>query len=70
MMEETDVKLGKCLKGHDNAYSHPYDAYYCPTCDVWLESGCFDFDCYYCCPHRPEKPSQVDYTKVTIAKQS
>jgi hypothetical protein len=39
------------------SYSEKYDAYFCPTCDEWLESKCSDPECIYC-PQRPEKPNE------------
>lgn len=32
-----------------------YDAYYCPTCRVWLEDICKDTKCTYCV-NRPDLP--------------
>ncbi len=36
-------------------YSDVYDAYFCPQCNMWLESACSDPNCEYC-RNRPEKP--------------
>jgi len=66
-MEETDVALGKCPQGHDNAYSYPYDCFFCPTCDEWLEHGGYTFGDTYICPPRPDKPSQISL-EISIEK--
>ena len=52
------VKIGrehlhKC--GHKVEYNEKYDAYYCPSCNVWLEGVCGMDDCVYC-KDRPTKP--------------
>ena len=36
-----------------------YDAYFCETCDEWLEEICSDGCKCGFCKDRPEKPSQV-----------
>lgn len=48
----------KCESELDIKYSGIHDAYYCETCDIWLEQKCKDDDCEYCVD-RPEKPSQI-----------
>jgi hypothetical protein len=42
-------------------YSELYDAYYCPECNIWLESKCDDPECDYC-PKRPDQPNQNQLT--------
>lgn len=37
-------------------YCDVYDAFYCPSCDVWLERPCGDSECPYC-PGRSDQPS-------------
>ena len=37
------------------AYSEQYDAYYCESCNEWLEDICTDRDCEFC-KNRPIKP--------------
>ena len=32
-----------------------YDAFYCPNCNIWLESQCESPTCDYCA-HRPKNP--------------
>ena len=49
-------KCNKCQRVH--SYSEWYDAYYCESCDIWLESKCKDKVCGFC-SERPDKPSQV-----------
>ncbi|MCK5021020.1 MAG: hypothetical protein KAS32_28675 [Candidatus Peribacteraceae bacterium] len=39
-------------------YNEDHDTYYCPECDVWLETTCDDPDCEYCAT-RPSKPSEA-----------
>lgn len=49
----------KCLKcGDSQIYFDDYDAYFCPTCNAWLESRCSDAPCSYCC-QRPAQPLQA-----------
>jgi len=43
-----------CLCGVEGIRSEKWEAYYCPTSGVWLESKCQDPKCQWC-PHRPEK---------------
>jgi hypothetical protein len=42
-----------CVK----VYSEEYDAYYCETCNEWLESSCDDPTCEYCV-NRPKVPNE------------
>ena len=44
-------------EGHEVGYCERHDAYYCATCDAWLESKCADPTCVFCAS-RPQKPSQ------------
>jgi hypothetical protein len=44
--------------GTDEQYSERYDAYFCPTCDIWLNDACDNPDCGFCVS-RPEKPSMM-----------
>lgn len=37
-------------------YSEPYDAFYCPACNEWLEKTCADGDVCDYCSHRPARP--------------
>lgn len=39
-------------------FNDRHDAYYCETCDKWLEKKCNDDMCEYCTV-RPDKPSEV-----------
>ena len=36
-------------------YSIEFDAYYCKSCNEWLEKVCSDPDCDYC-KNRPSNP--------------
>lgn len=36
-------------------YSDDYDAYFCASCNVWLETGCTDPTCMFCAD-RPKHP--------------
>ena len=38
-----------------NQYTEKYDAYYCKSCNTWLESACDDPTCEYCV-NRPQTP--------------
>lgn len=38
-------------------YDEKYDAYYCRYCNVWLETGCADPRCGFCCD-RPKTPNK------------
>lgn len=42
------------------AYSDRYDAFYCPSCNTWLEDRCSHKNCEYC-QKRPEKPLNTRY---------
>jgi len=48
-----DESCQKCLK--PRIYYDDYDAFFCPYCNVWLESACSDSTCEFC-RKRPEKP--------------
>jgi hypothetical protein len=50
-----DINPNYCDCGSKKKYSDQYDAYYCLSCNEWLESKCDDPDCEYC-PTRPDKP--------------
>lgn len=39
-------------------YSVVHDAYFCISCDKWLESACEDPECRFC-SDRPDKPSDL-----------
>ena len=42
---------------HSGELSDRYDAVYCRSCDLWLESPCEDGTCWASCAERPKKPS-------------
>ena len=42
--------------GERASYNVHYDAYYCASCDIWLEPVCTSPLCAYCA-HRPDRPS-------------
>jgi hypothetical protein len=42
-----------CVEG----FSEKHDAFYCITCNEWLESTCDDPTCEYCV-NRPEVPNE------------
>lgn len=54
----TPKQCPKCNMGR--SYCKEHDAYFCSTCDEWLEDACRDPSCEFC-PGRPDKPSQVNY---------
>jgi len=47
-----------CDKDCKQTYSEQYDAYYCESCNTWLEDRCDDPECEYCTT-RPPVPIQV-----------
>jgi len=47
----------RCDKCHEKRfYDKRYDAWYCLTCDEWLEKKCGHPNCL--CATRPDKPSR------------
>jgi hypothetical protein len=44
-----------CSCGEKGKLNFWYDAYYCPTGNVWLEKKCDEDECVHC-SNRPEKP--------------
>ena len=40
-------------------YNTQYDAYYCQSCDNWLEDTCSDSECEFC-SQRPAHPNQIE----------
>ena len=44
---------GKCRK--KASFDRAFAAYYCPSCNLWLEPKCPDANCFMC-KARPEKP--------------
>jgi hypothetical protein len=48
-----------CECGNEKSYSAEYDAYYCKSCNHWLESKCDDPECEYC-TKRPKVPEMRD----------
>lgn len=47
----------QCGRKSEMCWRH--DAYYCPSCDIWLEEACSSPWCSFCVG-RPERPSQVE----------
>jgi len=50
-----DINPNYCDCGNKRKYSDEYDAYYCDSCNKWLEAKCNHPECEYC-PNRPENP--------------
>jgi hypothetical protein len=49
----------KCVTcGQNKIYIDNYDALFCPSCNMWLESPCTDLDCEYC-KARPKSPLPI-----------
>jgi hypothetical protein len=48
-----DALCPKCSE--PRIYSNKYDAYFCTTCNEWLESACESATCEFC-RNRPNKP--------------
>lgn len=40
----------------EKSYDETFDAYYCSSCNRWLEDICSDPECDYC-RYRPETPN-------------
>jgi len=52
------MNIIKCkICGKPGAYNAHYDAFHCPTCNVWLEDVCDNPECAYC-TNRPEVPNE------------
>lgn len=45
-----------CTNTCEKTYNETFDAYFCKTCDRWLEKNCGDKACEFCAS-RPDKPS-------------
>jgi len=54
-----DLNLNYCNCGSKKKHSDQYDAYYCASCNEWLESKCDDPTCEYC-TNRPARPELRD----------
>lgn len=54
MTEEECITCGTIRK-----YNPYFDAYYCTTCNKWLEGTCNDPGCTHHCKERPETPNSV-----------
>jgi len=50
-----DINPNYCRCGSKKKHSDQYDAYYCASCNEWLESKCDDPECEYC-SIRPDQP--------------
>lgn len=64
MSTQEKIKAHEDLK-HKVGYNERYDAYFCKTCDEWLEKPCSaepndPHGCWHECSTRPAKPSEVD----------
>lgn len=44
--------------GNRKELAERWDAYYCPSCNEWLEATCDDPECGFC-RNRPENPIEV-----------
>jgi hypothetical protein len=55
MIMANDVNPNYCDCEDKKSYSQEYDAYYCKSCDKWLEDKCDDPNCEYCTT-RPQTP--------------
>lgn len=43
------------LCSQNKVYYDDYDSYFCPQCNIWLESVCSDKKCEFC-RNRPSEP--------------
>jgi hypothetical protein len=50
-----------CDCGAHVVYSVRWDAFYCPTCNKWLEGRCYDDECEFCA-ERPLEPQPESET--------
>lgn len=41
-----------------SSYNFSYEAYFCRSCDLWLEKACGDESCQFCAI-RPATPSSI-----------
>jgi hypothetical protein len=48
----------KCANDNKD-YCEAFDAFFCITCDLWIERGCNDPQCRCGCNQRPARPSEV-----------
>jgi len=55
MRKGMNRRCDKCQE--KRLYDERYDAWYCLTCDEWLEKECGDSNCFFCAM-RPHKPSR------------
>ncbi len=53
--QNQNMTCPKCGGKKEMDWEH--DAYYCPTCDIWLEEVCSNTQCCHC-EGRPERPSE------------
>jgi len=51
-----DLNKNYCKCGKKKSHSEEYDAYYCKSCNEWLEDKCDDSTCGYC-NSRPLTPN-------------
>jgi hypothetical protein len=52
-----DLNKNYCKCGKKKSHSEEYDAYYCKSCNEWLEDKCDDPACEYC-NSRPATPNE------------
>lgn len=50
-------------------YSEKWDAYYCPSCNVWLEAACKDPECRFDCKNRPPYPDMKKFRLIYEKKE-
>ena len=61
MSSKKDTMEKENHNGHVTVYNEKHDAYYCKTCDEWLEDICTDRSCAHC-NGRPLRPSELSPT--------
>ena len=62
------MKVCDCCK-EKRQYSDRFDAYYCNSCDIWLEKKCSDKTCGFCA-ERPEHPSEANNLWIDLYKDA
>lgn len=62
MKKSKEIKECKCSTCKYEGYNESYDAFFCKDRNIWLEKGCSDKKCIYCCG-RPKYPDMKRHFK-------
>lgn len=52
------------------SHSERWDSYYCKVCNIWMEPGCTDPECYFQCYSRPERPLKIIPNSLSVGALS